>query len=80
MIIANKPSLGVLLSTFQDQADMESVVAIMITILIIGIIVDSLFGVANRAIRHRYGLEQVLLQKPCSLGVFARELNHKRVT
>ena len=42
MIIANKPSLGVLLSSDQDQADMTSVVAIMIVFLIIGIAVDAL--------------------------------------
>jgi NitT/TauT family transport system permease protein len=80
VIIANRPSLGVLLSTFQDQADMTSVVAIMITILIIGIVVDGLFGAANRVIRRRWGLEQVLLQKSCSLGVFTREPDHSSVT
>ena len=63
-----------------DQADMTSVVAIMITILIIGILVDGLFGFANRAIRRRYGLEQVLLQNSCSLGVFASESDHSGVT
>jgi sulfonate transport system permease protein len=56
VIIANRPSLGVLLSTDQDQADMTSVVAIMIVFLIIGICVDSLFGVADRSIRRRWGL------------------------
>jgi NitT/TauT family transport system permease protein len=63
VIIANQPSLGVLLSTDQDQTDMTSVVAIMIVFFIIGIIVDSLFGAANKAVRRRYGLEQALLQK-----------------
>jgi NitT/TauT family transport system permease protein len=80
VIIANKPSLGVLLSSDQDQADMTSVVAIMIVFLIIGIAVDGLFGVANKAIRRRWGLEQVLLQNSCSLGVFAREPDCGRVT
>jgi NitT/TauT family transport system permease protein len=80
VIIANKPSLGVLLSSDQDQADMTSVVAVMIVFLIIGIAVDGLFGVANKAIRRRWGLEQVLLQKSCSLGVFAREPDCGRVT
>ncbi|HMD93757.1 MAG TPA: ABC transporter permease subunit [Trebonia sp.] len=56
VIIANRPSLGVLLSTDQDQADMTSVVAIMIVFLIIGIVVDALFGVANKSIRRRWGL------------------------
>jgi NitT/TauT family transport system permease protein len=69
VIIANRPSLGVLLSTYQDQSDMTSVVAIMIVFLIIGIIVDGLFGVVNKAIRRRWGLEQALLRNSCSPGV-----------
>jgi NitT/TauT family transport system permease protein len=56
VVIANKPSLGILLSTYQDQTDMASTIAIMIVILIIGICVDSLFGVADRSIRRRWGL------------------------
>ena len=56
VIIANQPSLGVLLSTDQDQSDMESAVAIIIVILVIGVIVDQLFGVADRGIRRRWGL------------------------
>jgi len=80
VIIANRPSLGVLLSSDQDQADMTSVVSIMIVFLIIGIAVDALFGVANKAIRRRWGLEQALLQNSCSLGVFAREPDDIRVT
>jgi NitT/TauT family transport system permease protein len=56
VIIANQPSLGVLLSTDQDQSDMESAVAIIIVILVLGVIVDQLFGVADRGIRRRWGL------------------------
>ena len=56
VIIANQPSLGVLLSTDQDQSDMESATAIIIVILILGIIVDQLFGLADRGIRRRWGL------------------------
>jgi NitT/TauT family transport system permease protein len=56
VLIANEPSLGVLLSTDQDQADMASAISIIIVILIIGICVDSLFGVADRSIRRRWGL------------------------
>ena len=40
---------------------MVSVVAIMIVFLIIGIVVDSLFGIANKSIRRRWGIEQALL-------------------
>jgi len=56
VIIANQPSLGVLLSTDQDQSDMESATAIIIVILVIGVIVDQLFGLADRNIRRRWGL------------------------
>jgi len=56
VIIANQPSLGVLLSTDQDQADMQGATAIIIVILILGIVVHTLFGLADRAIRRRWGL------------------------
>src|SRR5580704_1320974 len=52
--IANQPSLGVLLSNDQDQADMQGATSIII--LILGIIVDMLFGLGDRAIRRRWGL------------------------
>jgi NitT/TauT family transport system permease protein len=54
--IAGQPSLGVLLSNDQDQADMQGATSIIIVILILGIIVDMLFGVGDRAIRRRWGL------------------------
>ena len=56
VIIANQPSLGVLLSNDQDQADMASATAIIIVILVLGIIVHSLFSLADGAIRRRWGL------------------------
>jgi NitT/TauT family transport system permease protein len=56
VIISNQPSLGVLLSTDQDQADMQSATAIIIVILILGILVHTLFSLADRAIRRRWGL------------------------
>jgi NitT/TauT family transport system permease protein len=56
VLIANEPSLGVLLNSDQVQADMTSAMAIMIVILILGIAADGAFGVANRAIRRRWGL------------------------
>ena len=48
VIIAHQPSLGVLLSTDQDQSDMAGAIAMMIVILVIGIVVDMVFGVAER--------------------------------
>jgi NitT/TauT family transport system permease protein len=56
VVIANQPSIGVLESTYQDQADLVSATAIIIVILVIGIFVDSLFGLADRGIRRRWGL------------------------
>ena len=56
VIIANQPSLGVLLSNYQEQSDLESATAIIIVILILGIIVHTLFGMADKSIRRRWGL------------------------
>ena len=57
VIIANQPSLGVLLSTDQDQADMASATSIIIVILVLGIAVHTLFSLADRSIRRRWGLD-----------------------
>jgi NitT/TauT family transport system permease protein len=56
VVIANQPSLGVLLSASQDQADLTGATAIIIVILIIGIGVDAGFSAADRALRRRWGL------------------------
>jgi NitT/TauT family transport system permease protein len=56
VLVAGQPSIGQLFQAYQDQADMASTIAIMIVILILGVIVDGLFGVANKAIRKRWGL------------------------
>ncbi len=56
VIIANQPSIGVLLSTDQDQSDMTSAISIIIVILVLGILVDTLFGAADRRIRRRWGV------------------------
>ena len=52
----NQPSLGQLLSNDQAQSDLESATSIMIVIFIIGVVVDALFGAADRSIRKRWGL------------------------
>ena len=56
VLVAGEPSIGVLFQADQDQTDMPSTIAIMIVILIFGVIVDVLFGQANKAIRKRWGL------------------------
>ena len=56
VLVAGEPSIGVLFQADQDQTDMPSTIAIMIVILFLGILVDAAFGVANKAIRKRWGL------------------------
>jgi NitT/TauT family transport system permease protein len=56
VLIANEPSLGVLLTSDQDQAAMPATIAVMIVILILGVLVDGLFGLANRTLQRRRGL------------------------
>ena len=57
VIVANEPSLGVLLNTDQEQSDMASVTAVMIVLLVLGMIAHVLFEAADRAIRRRRGLD-----------------------
>jgi NitT/TauT family transport system permease protein len=56
VIVAGQPSIGVLFQADQDQTDMPSTIALMIVILVLGVLVDAAFGVANRAVRKRWGL------------------------
>jgi NitT/TauT family transport system permease protein len=56
VLVANVPSIGQLFSADQEQTDMPSTIAIMIVILVLGVVADGLFGVANRAVRRRWGL------------------------
>jgi len=56
VLVAGQPSIGVLFQADQDQTDMASTIAVMIVILVLGVLVDAAFGVANKAIRKRWGL------------------------
>jgi NitT/TauT family transport system permease protein len=56
VIIIGHTSLGVLLSTAQDDQDLSSAISIMIVILVIGIVVDGIFSQADQAVRRRRGL------------------------
>jgi NitT/TauT family transport system permease protein len=56
VIVANQPSIGVLLSSDQQQSDITGVISLMIVILVLGIAVDILFNVLNQSIRRRRGL------------------------
>jgi NitT/TauT family transport system permease protein len=54
--IGNKPALGVRLDYARTLNDYPLLISYMIVILIIGIVVDAIFGVADRRIRARRGL------------------------
>jgi NitT/TauT family transport system permease protein len=56
VIIAERPSIGVELQTAREFADASALIGTMIVILVIGIVVDALFNVANNKIRRRWGL------------------------
>src|SRR6266581_6718242 len=56
VIILGQPSIGVLLSTDQDQSDMTAAIAVMVVILVLGIVVDAAFSSADGAIRKRWGV------------------------
>ncbi|WP_113702783.1 ABC transporter permease [Nonomuraea lactucae] len=59
VIIANRPSLGEQLHFARELADSAGLLATMIVILVIGILIDRLFGAADGALRRRWGLHQV---------------------
>ena len=58
VIISSRPALGERLQFAREFADSDGLLAMMLVILVIGIVVDRLFGVADGWIRHRWGLEQ----------------------
>ena len=56
VIIMGQPSIGVLLSTYQDQSAMASTISIMVVILVLGIVVDTIFTRIDISIRRRRGM------------------------
>ncbi len=56
VIIAAQPSLGVKLQFSRELNDAQGLIATMIVILVIGILVDMVFGRADTAIRRRWGV------------------------
>ncbi|MEO5875397.1 MAG: ABC transporter permease [Streptosporangiaceae bacterium] len=56
VIIGNTQSLGTLLHYNREFSDAEGMIAVMLVILIIGILVDQIFGFVDRTIRTRWGL------------------------
>jgi NitT/TauT family transport system permease protein len=56
VVAANQTSIGQQLQSAGRLFDMQQLLAIMVVIFIIGIAVDSLFGMLDNAIRRRWGL------------------------
>jgi NitT/TauT family transport system permease protein len=56
VIVANRPSIGAQLKFARDLSAADDMLAMMIVILFIGIVVDTVFGRADVAIRRRWGL------------------------
>lgn len=56
VIVANRPSIGDQLQFAREFSRMDLMLAYMIVILIIGIVVDTVFGKADITIRRRWGL------------------------
>ena len=49
-------SLGQQIEFARDFADAEQLLAIIVVIFVIGVMIDSLFGILDRGIRRRWGL------------------------
>ncbi len=56
VIVANRPSIGAQLQFARDVSDADEMMAMMVVILVIGIVVDTVFGRADVTIRRRWGL------------------------
>lgn len=56
VLASGKRTLGGLLEFNRQFSDYEGLLAVMIVILVIGIVIDAIFGFFDRAIRKRYGL------------------------
>ncbi len=56
VIVANRPSIGDQLQFAREFSRADQMLALMIVILVIGIVVDSVFGRVDATIRHRWGL------------------------
>ena len=56
VVVAKRPSIGAELQYARDLSAAADMLALMIVILVIGIIVDTVFGRADMTIRRRWGL------------------------
>ncbi|HEV3495637.1 MAG TPA: ABC transporter permease subunit, partial [Actinomycetes bacterium] len=56
VIVANRPSIGDQLQLAREFSRIDEMMALMVVILVIGIVVDTVFGRADLSIRRRWGL------------------------
>ena len=56
VIVANRPSIGDQLQFARENVQSDRMLALMVIILVIGIVVDTIFGRADLTIRRRWGL------------------------
>jgi NitT/TauT family transport system permease protein len=56
VIIAHRPSIGAELNNAENLNDAVSMLEFMIVILVLGLLVDTAFSVADRSLRRRWGL------------------------
>jgi NitT/TauT family transport system permease protein len=55
-IVSHQVGIGQQIQFARDFADAEQLVAIIVVIFVIGVVIDSLFGILDREIRRRWGL------------------------
>ncbi|TYK49325.1 ABC transporter permease [Actinomadura decatromicini] len=58
VVIGDTTSLGVLLSQARELNNTADMISYMLVILIIGIVIDRLFGLADASIRRRWGVDE----------------------
>jgi len=56
VILGNRPSLGARLQFAREFSDAAGLLATMLVILLVGMVVDGLFGLLEREVRSRWGL------------------------
>jgi NitT/TauT family transport system permease protein len=56
VIVGHQPSLGQRLQFARDLSDAEQMLALMVVVFVVGVVIDSVFGAADRGIRRRWGL------------------------
>jgi NitT/TauT family transport system permease protein len=58
VILGNRPSLGARLQFAREFSDAEGLLATMLVVLVIGMVVDAGFGLVERVVRTRWGLDE----------------------